>query len=1405
MAAKKPQGRKTTSKQAKSTTKPAPVRTDLDEAPPNRSDKRSLQEVGQIGHDGASGSFLVVGICASAGGLDALTKFFKATPADCNAAFILAPHLAPGHKSLMVELLAKCTTMSVSEACHGTPVQPNRVYVIPPNRCLAVAEGVLQVTEPENLRELQGTMDTFLASLAADAGERAVGIVLSGTGTHGTWGLKAIQASGGVTIAQDPETAEHRQMPQSAIEAGVVDFILGPEQMPTVLIKYAAHAYVSEAADAAIPGDAPDQVQQILALLRTHSKHDFRCYRRKMLARRIQRRMGLRHVDGMAEYLTLLRENPDEVSRLLKDLLIGVTAFFRDPESFQVLQQQVLSKLVADRDSDTPIRVWVPGCASGEEAYSVAMLLVEQFSLANKDCSFHVFATDLDNDSLQAARRGIYPDSIAGQVPPERLLRFFARQDEHHWQMNKQLRECVTFAVHNLISDPPFSKLDLISCRNVLIYLEPELQARVISLFHFALNEGGFLLLGPSETVTRQAGFFEPVSQKRRIYRKVGTSRRPVAEYPIVREMPQPPFGQRLAALPSAPADLRRLTEQVLLRKAPAAVLIDRHGHVLNYHGPTRQYLQNPSGAPTQDFIALALEGLKAKLRAAVSKALRDEQPVTVENARVKRDGAYHWARIAVEPVREPKCGDVLLLVTFDDVDRPTSASASGSPRGEVVTDAPSLVRQLEYELKASREDLQSTVQELSTANEELKAASEELMSMNEELQSSNEELETSKEELQSLNEELNTTNNELQEKVVELESANNDISNLLNSTAIGTLFLDRDLRIRLFTPTAQNLFNLIPSDVGRPIADITSRFAEDDLIADARHVLKTLAVAEKEVRTVDATGPAADRDAEEARCYSRRTLPYRTRDNRIAGVVVTFVDITERKRANDLVAAARLYAEAIVETIRDPLIVLDADFRVQTANRSFYESFEMTPEQTEGRLLYDLKNRDWDTPELQGLLEGVLSSRSYVADYVVRYDFEGIGRRVMQLSARTIPGAANRPDLILLAIEDITELTRVAEDLQALNETLEKRVAERTSELADKNEALRESEQLLRAIVETAADGIVTADEAGTIETFNSAAQRLFGYKPDEAIGQNVRILMPSPYHEEHDGYMVRYLRTGVSRVIGKGLEAVALRKDGSTFPVELALSEIDHCRRFTAVIRDVSFRKELERQVLEVSTEEQRRIGQDLHDGIGQELAGLGLVAEGLVEIFAADPSDPPLHKATWQKLRNSARRLSEGLGCTLEHVRELSAGLVPADIDTQGLQSVLKRLVSAMSDLHDTACDFQSDGAVDGIDSFTAIHIYRIAQGALANALKHSQATKIRILLTKTGDGPLVLEVADNGVGIANTQQAGEGIGLRIMEYRARLIGAKLRFESAQGCGTKVICSLAHKPCPVESRQE
>ena len=963
MAAKKPRGRKTTSKQLKTTKTPEPMETDLGEVPLNRSDQLSLREAGQIGQDGGTGSFLVVGICASAGGLDALTKFFKATSADCNAAFLLAPHLSPSHKSLMAELLAKCTTMSVSEACHGTPVQPNRVYVIPPNRCLAVAEGVLQVTEPENLRELHGTMDTFLASLAADAGQRAVGIVLSGTGNHGTWGLKEIQASGGVTIAQDPETAEHRQMPQSAIEAGVVDYILGPEQMPPVLIKYAAHAYVSEAADAAIPGDAPDQIQQILALLRTHSKHDFRCYRRKMLARRIQRRMGLRHIDEMAEYLTFLRENPDEVSRLLKDLLIGVTAFFRDPESFQILQQQVLPKLVADRDSDTPIRVWVPGCASGEEAYSVAVLLVEQFSLANKDCSFHVFATDLDNDALQTARRGVYPDSIAGQVSPERLQRFFARPDEHHWQMNKQVRECVTFAVHNLISDPPFSKLDLISCRNVLIYLEPELQARVISLFHFALNEGGFLLLGPSETVTRQAGLFEPVSQKRRIYRKLGTSRRPVAEFPIVREVPQAPFRQPLAALPTAPADLQRLTEQVLLRKAPAAVLIDRHGHVLNFHGPTRHYLQNPSGAPTHDFIALALEGLKVKLRAAVNKALREEQPVTVENARVKRDGAYHRVRFAVEPVREPKSGDVLLLVTFEDADRPNVAATPVSPRGDGAPDDPSLVRQLEYELKAARDDLQSTFQDLSAANEELKAASEELMSMNEELQSANEELETSKEELQSLNEELNTTNNELQERVVELESANNDIANLLNSTAIGTLFLDCDLHIRLFTPVAEKLFNFIPSDVGRPIADIASTFAEDDLIADARRVLKTLTVVEREVRTVDATGSEADREAEGPRWYSRRTQPYRTRDNGIAGVVITLVDITERKRANDLVAEARLYAEGVVETIRDPLIVLDTDFRVQTANRSFYQSFQLTPEQTEGRLLYDLKNRDWDTP----------------------------------------------------------------------------------------------------------------------------------------------------------------------------------------------------------------------------------------------------------------------------------------------------------------------------------------------------------------------------------------------------------------------------------------------------------
>jgi two-component system CheB/CheR fusion protein len=668
------------------------------------------------------------------------------------------------------------------------------------------------------------------------------------------------------------------------------------EQMPETLIKYIKHFSLSGSIKAeALVKKAPDHLHTILAILRTQTKYDFRCYKKGTLLRRIGRRMGLSHIEDMADYVRYIRDHPTEVMRLFKDLLIGVTGFFREPEAFKLLSEQVLSELVRSKGTDTPLRVWVPGCATGEEPYSIAMLLIEQLQATQNTFPLQIFATDIDEEALAVARNGIYPENIAADVSPERLRRFFKKSGQSY-QINKQIRESVVFAVQNVISDPPFPKLDLISCRNLLIYLELGIQKKLIALFHFALNKGGHLFLGNAETIGQHDDLFEPVAKRWRIYRRTEPTRRHEINFPILSSHNE--TGQAQAPAPPLLMDSARLgelTQQLLLQDyAPASVLINHKPQILYYYGHTDHYLKQPTGAPTEDLMARVRQGLTAKLRTALSKAIHDDTPVTLDDARIQRNGTYHRVKVRVKPVKTPKAAEGLLLVCFED-EPTTSAEVENSTE---TTDAEvSLVQHLEYELKTTREELQSTIEEQESSNEELKAANEEIMSVNEELRSTNEELETSKEELQSLNEELTTVNNQLQDKVGELEAANNDLNNLLSSTDIATIFLDTQFLIKRFTPATTQLLNLISTDVGRPLSDIASIFNDKGLLQDAHNVLAKLMPLEKEVPTND-------------HCYIRRIVPYRTEDNRIDGVVVTFIDITERKRAEQALIQSKREAE---------------------------------------------------------------------------------------------------------------------------------------------------------------------------------------------------------------------------------------------------------------------------------------------------------------------------------------------------------------------------------------------------------------------------------------------------------------------------------------------------------------
>jgi two-component system, chemotaxis family, CheB/CheR fusion protein len=969
----------------------------------------------------------VIGIGASAGGIEALSRFFDAMPADSGCAFVVVLHLDPKRESELARVVGAHTTMPVVQVEDGMRLVANHVYVIAPDSELKVSDGKLHVSRPTEPRGHRHPVDVLFSSLAADQHERAIAVVLSGTGSNGTEGLREIRAEGGMSLVQSPETAKFDGMPRSAIAADMADHVLAPEDMPKTLLAFISHGYV--AAPAEIEATSPNgqaTLSQLLDLVRARGGHDFRSYKHSTLKRRVHRRLGLRNIKTLDDYLDELRTNSDEVTLLVGDLMISVTGFFRDAEAWMALAELVIAPLVAERETGASIRVWAPACSTGEEAYSLAMLVTEHAEAAGKRFDLKVFATDVQETNLRKARDGIYPAAALVGLPAPRLARFFEKLDGSY-QVSKELRDMVVFAPHDLLRDPPFSRLDLVSCRNFLIYLEPDAQQRIIALCHFALRQGGHLFLGNAETIGRHEDLFETVSKKWRIYRRVGSTRHDLVEYP-------PPRGrseQRTMETPSplAPepgATAAQIARRALLeRYAPASVLIDQKGRVLYFHGTTRDYLENPPGEPTRDLLTMARDGLAARLRAAIREASKENRSVTV-NARIRESDAGRSVAMTVMPLPASPQGNLLLVSFAPAVPQPDSIPSSTH---EDAGDASSGERALQEELRAVRAELQNTIEFQETTNEELKAANEEATSMNEELQSTNEELETSKEELQSFNEELNTVNSQLQHKIGELESTTNDLNNLLAGSETAALFLDEKFRIRWFAPATRDLFDLVASDIGRPIAHMARKFADDNLLQDAETVLKKLSAIEAEVLS----------DA--GRWYVRRVLPYRTQDNRIVGVVVTFSDITDRKHAADAVNDARVYAETIVRTVQHPLLVLGSDLRVRTANKAFRELFAVFEEEPKGHLIFELGTGEWNDPPLRALLEKVLSEDEDIHDFKFEQDFHRTGRRSMVLTACKLPQEAGRDELILIAIEDITERRRFEEHREILVGELNHRI----------------------------------------------------------------------------------------------------------------------------------------------------------------------------------------------------------------------------------------------------------------------------------------------------------------------------------------------------------------------------
>jgi two-component system CheB/CheR fusion protein len=835
----------------------------------------------------ASVLFPIVGIGASAGGLEALEHFLSRVPKNSGLAFVIVQHLDPTRKGIMPELLQRATGMKVMQVKDRTLVQPDHVYVIPPNKDMSILHGILHLLEPASPRGLRLPIDYFLRSLAQDQQEYSIGVILSGMGSDGTLGLRAIKERAGVVLVQDPATAKFDGMPRSAIDAGLADIVAPVDDLPGRILAYLKRTPLAHSPEQALEDKAQSGLEKAIILLRTHTGHDFSLYKRNTLYRRIERRMGIHQIDKIGAYIRYLQENSQELDLLFNELLIGVTSFFRDGAAWEELGGSVIPALLAGRPDGDTLRAWVPGCSTGEEAYSLAMVFKEAMEKIKPPKKFKltIFATDLDKDAIDKARRGVYPANIAADVSPERLKWFFTK-GEGGYRVGTEIREMVVFAPQSLILDPPFTKLDMLSCRNLLIYLAPELQKKLIPLFHYSLSPGGILFLGSAETVGGFTDLFTSLGGKSRLYRRTESATRaePI-EFPSS-YAPYLPVGTVASLETKPPPSLQSLADHLVLEHySPPAVLVNDKGDILYVSGRTGKYLEPAAGKANWNIFAMAREGLRYELTNAFQKVLRQAGPVALKGLRIETNGGEQLVNLTVQRLEEPEPLRGSVMIVFADAAAPLEAKVSRRPGKVGKTPARSAqLAELERKHQQVCLELQTTREDMQASQEELRSANEEMQSTNEEMQSTNEELTTSKEEMQSLNEELQTVNAELQVRVDELSRSNNDMKNLLNSTDIATLFLDKDLKVRRFTTQATKIIKLIPGDVGRPITDLASDLLYPELVADAREVLQKLGFAEKPV------------NARDGRWFTVRIMPYRTHDDRIDGLVITFADITVAK-----------------------------------------------------------------------------------------------------------------------------------------------------------------------------------------------------------------------------------------------------------------------------------------------------------------------------------------------------------------------------------------------------------------------------------------------------------------------------------------------------------------------------
>jgi two-component system, chemotaxis family, CheB/CheR fusion protein len=1297
--------------------------------------------------------FPIVGIGASAGGLEACSSLLAHLPQQTGMAFVYVQHLDPTHSSALPEILSRSTRIPVIPVSDGTQLQPDNLYIIPPNADMIVKQGALRLSRRTLVHGQHRPIDTFFSSLASDRRDRAIGVVLSGTAEDGSAGCAAIKSEGGITLAQDQVTAKYVGMPRHAESTGCVDFVLPPEGIAAELAEIAKHLRESPSiAQEEEPDAWSEGTETVFTIIRQAKGLDLADYKQTTVRQSVSRRMLVSRVHKFQDYLSLLRRSEGELDALCRDLLANVSGFFRDPGAFDILSAHVFPKLVRNRNLGTdPIRVWVPECSTGEEAYSLGIVLLE-YVRSRKESEttlnpVQIFATELSENSLERARSGIYPEAALGKVSPERLKRFFAKM-EGRYQINGETRDAFVFAKQDVTNDPPFSRLDLITCRNLRTYLNPALQRRVIPLLHYGLKPGGYLMLGGAGSLSAFTDHFTQVEKKYGIYQKKNSAARLVTFFAGVGSLPGRP-GEAGTTLPkrfpqvfSAQDEMDRILVE---RFVPASIVLNSEMEIVQFRGTAGVFLEPVLGQPPFKLAKVAKPEMLGPLRAALNRAKKERLTVWTKGARVKSHEVSRPVDLEVIPIHIPANREPYYIVAFHDQAENAPRPEPPKRRRKLTLKQASVADEndrLRSEIRHLRDQMQSLIHEHETTSHEFKSTNAELLAANEELQSTNEELETTKEELQSTAEELTTLNEEVQNRNSELSAINSDLINLFSNANIPIVMVNNDLRIRRFTPPAEKLLNLRATDIGRPVGQIRTNLDVNSLEEIARRTIESTSLQQREVR--DAEG-----------CwYLMRARPYRTLENSIDGAVISFQDIDALKHSLE---ETKSYADTVIETARESILILDRDLRVVVANRAFYAMFKTSKADTENTPIHELGNHQWDIPWLRQMLDEIMTNSARIEDFEVRHKFSHIGERIMLLNARRIEPDPQRP-LIILTIEDVTEKHTQMDAL------------------------IRQS-----ALLDLARDAVLMRDLDANIQYWNRGAEEMYGWKKNEAVGKRTHDLLrtqfPQPWKEieeqlRREGHweaeLVHTRRDGQHRIVSSRW---ALLGEGDGQPIILEINtDITDQKRSEERLRQLSG------YLMQVQDEERRRIARELHDSTGQKLAAAKMQIDTMVR-----RTELKQHKTV---LSESADLIDEAF----QEIRTISQLLHPPLLDAAGLISATRSMVDGFSNRAAIPVKFNASGELGRLPQAVELALFRVTQECLNNIRRHSGAKQAEIDLARNGES-ITLQVHDNGKGIPAEVLSGGGnhkqlmgVGILGMKERLSQLGGTLEITSDKS-GTTV----------------